>query len=144
MTIAGNDPATRLRLGAAVLAKFWRRGDRCVSKWDASCLDSSEDKTDFCKAKMKWVHLASQHGRSFNIGSEYAVVEAMWASEFDASSLTMTISHPTHGRMEVGPRGSLSLRDLPILSPAQAAVPGAIKVHEKFPDSRILGTTEPE
>ena len=141
--VAANDPATRLRLGAAVLGKFWRRGDRCASKWDAVCLDSAHDKTDFCKAKMQWVRLSSQCGGSLNVGSEYAVIEGMLASEFDVSGLTMTISHPTHGRMKVGPRGSVRLRDLLILASAQGQVPGTIKILEAFPGATLEGTSEP-
>ena len=80
------DPLVRLRLGAKVLGDFWRKGYRCVSGWATSCADEPEARTHFCKAKAQWADLASSIGRCLDEESKYGVVEAMRASEFEASS----------------------------------------------------------
>ena len=142
--VISKDTADRLLNGAKVLGDFWRRGDRCSTKWASSCGDAVVGKPDFCKAKLKWVTLALSCGSSIDHESEYAVIEAMMISEFEASGLTMLIEHPTHGRIKVGPKEALSLRDLTVLADAQDQVGGTLKVLEAFPGAMIDGTAEPE
>ncbi len=142
--VMADDSTTRLLVGAKVLGDLWRRGERCTTKWGASCSDSGGGKSNFCKAKLQWVTLALSCGSTIDHKSEYAVIESMMASEFDASRLTMTIKHPTHGQMRVGPKAPLALGDLTVLADAQEHVRGTIKVLEAFPGATIDGTVEPE
>ncbi len=144
MTTPSAPPLERLRHGSKILGNYWRRGDRCASKWAISCEDASDQQTHFCRAKMQWVELALSQGREFSETSQYAIIEAMKLSEFEASALTMQVEHPTHGLVKVGPKGPLSLRELGTLAAVPGAVPGTLKVMTAFPGARIAGTRGPE
>lgn len=124
-----------------MLADFWRRGDRCAALWSAVC--TCPTPTHFCRARMQWVELAAQDGRAVGEGA-FAVIEAMRCVEFTASGLTMTIEHPEHGTLKVGPKGMFLMADLQKLQDAPDEVGGFLKILTVFPGSKVTYAGEKE
>ncbi len=130
----------RLFKGARVIGKFWRDGLRCNAAWAPSCPD--EEKTDFCKAKMRWVELALQDGRQIADTPNGILATGMLAMEFDATGITMTIDNPDHGLIRVGPKGELLMRDLAKLETAPDALDGFLKILKVFPKAAVVRIEE--
>jgi hypothetical protein len=129
----------RLQNGARVLGDLWRSGERCARGWSVWCECSPRGK--FCRAKLLWIELATGAGREIDDESEYAVIEAMKASEFDATGLVAVVEHPASGRLRVGPGGGIrSMRDLALVaSKVDEAGRGTIaRVLSTFPGSTVI------
>lgn len=133
----------RLLKGAKVIGQFWRDGLRCSAGWAPSCPDPEEDKTNFCKAKMRWVELAQQDARELPDTPEGIPWGAMLSSEFDATGITMTINHPEHGLIRVGPKGEILMRDLVKLETAPEALEGFLKILKVFPKAAVVRSEAP-
>ncbi len=140
------DQSTKSRLlrGAKVLGDFWRGGERCASGWNSDCPDELEKRSKFCKANMKWIELAIEEAREIGDGEEYGIILGMRASELEASGLTLEIEHPEHGRIKIGPKGTLSIAEISKLVTAPDAVGGVLKLLKVFPGAKVTETKEPE
>ncbi len=132
----------RLLKGSAVIGKFWRDGQRCSAAWAPSCPD--EQKTNFCKAKMRWVELALQDGRQIDDTPNGILATGMLAREFDATGITMTIDNPDHGLIRVGPIGELLMSDLAKLKTAPESLGGFLKLLKAFPTAKVVQVEAPD
>lgn len=100
----------RLLNGAEVLGRLWREGIRCATGtgWGRICVCA--EPTDFCTAKKRWVELLLQGGPEDSIhlnGEEpYFVIEAMTDKMFQATELTIEISHDFLKPIKYGKKGT--------------------------------------
>jgi len=101
---------SRLLRGSAILGKLWHEGVRCKAGWSMKC-PCGDGETEFCGAKGKWIGILRDYHRDswpYGLtGSEpFFVVEAMTASMFDASGMTIRIETPEGAELRVGPKGT--------------------------------------
>jgi hypothetical protein len=95
--------AERLLKGAEVLGRLFRSGVFCQNGWGMIC--TCPVQTEFCKAKTKWLGLASADyiGRLRpDQGSPFYLLESMRCSEADALGLECTVNFEGIGVVLVG------------------------------------------
>lgn len=131
-----SDIKGRLLAGAKLLGELWRRGERCSLGWSMECKDPLP-RNRFCRAKLQWVRMAEDvDGRIFCPG-EYAVIEAMKASEFDATGLVAVVQTPKGGRIKVGPGGNFdSMAKLALVAGESGGALASLMF--MFPDAQLV------
>jgi len=123
----------RLLKGCKVLGNFWRTKERCAEGWKSTeC--ACGPKTKFCKAKAQWVDLALQDGRMLEEG-EYGVAMMMRAEEWDETGLSLIVDIPDIGKVDVGQKGVISIKELAKVTPE--TMPSILKIFKFFPDSQV-------
>jgi len=127
----------RLLCGAGVLGRLYRDGERCASwGWGAAC--TCPGKTEFCKAKVKWVGLAKQTGREIGNG-QFDVVLAMTTQELEQLKVVLLVELKDGRRVRVGANEELKPVNLPdLLNVPSEAVPLIVRILDQFPGSVIV------
>lgn len=126
-------PKDRLLTGAQKLGKLWNEGQRCTDGWASYC--TCEIPKTFCKGKELWMSLAAGEGRGLGEGP-FEVVEAMLASEFEASKLTMVVEVPDLGKVRVGPKGEVPWKSF--LGQDIEALRTVLSILTSFPGSKVV------
>lgn len=131
----------RLLNGAKLLGQLWRSGVRCGSGWSAGCLCGSPVK--FCRAKEQWMRLADKAGRTVDVASQWAFIEAMTIDELEATGLTLTRDLGDLGKVKVGPAGDFPVREFMKICGDQESLKSVLRVIRKFPGSRVTAVEDP-
>lgn len=123
----------RLLKGCKVLGNFWRSKERCAEGWKSTeC--ACKPKAKFCKAKAQWVDLALQDGRMLEEG-EYGTAMMMTAAEWDETGLSLIVDIQDIGKVDVGQKGVISMKELAKVTPE--TMPSILKIFKFFPDSQV-------
>lgn len=152
MSLTERPTLERLLDGARKIGAIWRLGDRCATTgWAVKSIDTAdpdgvefgledlcrckEKATRFCKAKVQWIMLALTEREI--VTGDYGFVLTMSGKEWDATGLTLGWQLEGVGKLKVGIKTGLTMKDLIILGhdPVSAIVP--LKLMHAFKDSKL-------
>lgn len=153
MSVAERPTAERLLDGATQIGAFYRAGDRCATMgWSVKPVPGAEScevqiepeelcrcgakSTRFCKAKVKWLHLALAEPRDICSG-DYGLALTMSGKEWDATSLSLVWDAPEIGNVKVGKKADVTMADLLALGVDPMSGRTTLILMKKFPGAKM-------
>jgi hypothetical protein len=142
----------RLVRGAVKLGALWRSKRRCETRgWSlrpGEYLENPfvmdpcdcEKKTDFCAARLLWLSLAAQNGQEI-VPGDYGLALTM-APQWDSTGLTITLEVQDGIQVQVGPKGSMSMKHYRELLKDPAAASSIFALLKAFPKARVEGIVD--
>ena len=92
--------------------------------------------TRFCRAKVKWLHLALCEPRDIQSG-EYGLAWTMSSVEWDATGLKLLWDPPEIGVIKVGKKAEVTMADLLALSADPMSGRTTLTLMKKFPGAKM-------
>jgi hypothetical protein len=130
------DAKTRLLNGARLFGNLFRRGQMTACGWFLGC-QCPQLMGEWCRAKLLWIRLALEEGRSLEAG-EFGLVESFTASEFEASGVTLAVDVPGVGIVKVGgAKGTMPLKSAPMMGGIEG-LKSVTNVLRAFPGSVVV------